>query len=258
MAYLPKTILITGASSGLGASLAQAYAKPGITLFLIARDQERLSQIAFNCEIQGAKTYTKIIDVRNKESMSEWLSTLSLDLVIANAGISAGSENGMESLEQIEQVFDTNLHGVLNTILPVIPQCIKNNHGQIAIISSLAGYRGLPNCPSYSASKAAVKVYGEALRGLLAVHNIGITVITPGYIKTPLTSKNKFPMPFIITADKAAAIIKEKLKYNPSLIAFPYLFYLIVRCISLLPAGIIDSILTKLPAKQAIKSHNFE
>lgn len=258
MLYSPKNILITGASSGLGASLAMAYAKPGITLFLMARNQARLSQIEQLCQSRGAKTYTKIIDVRDKKSMDEWLSILHVDLVIANAGISAGSENGMESNEQIQQVFDTNLQGVLNTILPTIQRLMENKYGQIAIISSLAAYRGLPNCPSYSASKAAIKAYGEALRGVLAASNIGVTLITPGYIKTPLTAKNKFPMPFIMSADKAAMIIKEKLKCNPPLIAFPYIFYLIVKLLSLLPAGIIDMILTKLPAKQSIKSNTTE
>ena len=174
-----KTIVITGASSGIGEALALHYAGAGISLYLTGRDQARLDKVVKSCRDKGAQAEGKIIDVCDEAAMSRFLKTINdtapVDLVIANAGISAGTGDGEpESAGQVRQIFNVNLNGVLNTIQPLIPAMVKRHRGHIAIMSSLAGYRGFPGAPAYCASKAAVKVYGEALRGSLALSLIHI------------------------------------------------------------------------------------
>jgi short-subunit dehydrogenase len=246
-------IVITGASNGLGAALAVTYAQDNVTLYLIARNQERLEQVAAKCIAKNAKVFTYICDVCDEAKINSIiLSIEKIDLLIANAGVSGGTAGGEESIKQIKTIFDINLYGVVNIITPTIQLMKKQQYGQIAIISSLAGFRGLPQCPSYSASKAAVKVYGEALRGFLAKLNIDVTVVTPGYIKTAMTEANDFYMPLLMGADKAANIIKTRLESNPARISFPFPFYFVVWLISCLPPAIVDFFLKFLPSKKSL------
>lgn len=253
----PKTILITGASSGLGRELALQYADRDATLFLTGRDMDRLTATARECEARGAKVWFRSMDIRDEKTVTEWIAQCDLqspiELVIANAGISAGPGGNSENVAQVKNIFSTNIDGVINTIQPLIPLMRKRERGQIAIISSLASYRGLPSAPAYSASKAAVRFYGEGLRGILYKYGIGVTVVTPGYIKTRMTSANKFPMPFLMEAEKAARIIKKKLTKNPSRIAFPRLFYYLVLWIGALPPVLTDPLFKILPAKRPQK-----
>lgn len=262
---IPQKILITGATSGLGKALALEYAAKNITLFLTGRNEERLNEVARECENKGAKVFSKIIDVKNKSAMQDFISEIdAIDLVIANAGISAGTAGGTESDEQIKEIFATNIDGVLNTINPFIASSLRGAatprrgnpevKSQIAIISSLAGFRGLPSSPAYSASKACVRVYGEALRGSLSSLGIAVNVICPGYIKTPMTDVNKFPMPFIIPADKAARIIKKSLEKNKSRIAFPFPLYFIIWLLTLISTTITDPIFARLPKKKSLEN----
>ena len=213
----PKSILITGASSGIGQALAESYAKDGVTLYLAGRNAGRLNIVVENCAKLGAHAIGKVINVEDKQAMMDWIGEShhlsSLDLVIANAGISAGSHDDAD-FSTTRDIFMTNLVGVLNTIHPAIRLMRMQGAGQIAIISSFAGYRGLPSAPAYSASKAAVKAYGEGLRGQLAPGGIDVTVICPGFIRSRITDANKFPMPFFMEAPKAAIIIKKGLAKN--------------------------------------------
>lgn len=246
----PSRILITGASSGLGAALALQYATAGITLFLTGRNEERLKKVSDSCTAKGAEVHIKILDIKNNHELTKWIKSLGgIDLVIANAGISAGTGGDGESIKQVENIFATNIDGVIHTIHPAIDIMKKQKNGQIAIISSLAGYRGMPSSPAYSASKAAVKVYGEALRGVLKKDGISLSVITPGYITTPMTDVNNFIMPFKMDVEKAASHIINKLAKNPARIAFPFPLYFIVWLMSCLPPHIIDPIFSRLPQK---------
>lgn len=245
-----KTILITGATSGLGAEMARQYAKAGITLYLTGRNEEKLFNIKKQCEEKGAEVSIKALDIKDHASTKEWIESINqLDLVIANAGISAGTGGGGESYEQIKNIFDTNIYGVINTIYPAMEKMQKNGKGQVAIISSLSGYRGIPSSPAYSASKAAVKVFGEAMRVVLKKSGIDLTVVTPGYIRTPMTAVNNFYMPCLIDVDKAAAKIIDGLAKNKARIAFPKPLYFVVWLISALPPCLIDPIMALLPAK---------
>lgn len=253
----PNNILITGATSGLGRALALVYAKEGAVLYLTGRNQGRLADIKNKCESKGAKVVEKCLDVANAKEMQSWIDSIYLsggkvDLVIANAGISAGTEGGSESVGQVRKIFATNIDGVVNTIHPVMEYMKQERKGQIVIISSLAGFRGLPSSPAYSASKAAVRVYGEGLRGSVAKDGIGVTVVAPGYIKTPMTDVNKFPMPFIIGAGRAARLIARKLKRNPSRIAFPFRLYFVVWLLSILPPCLTDPVFSRMPGKKGL------
>lgn len=251
-----KNILITGASSGLGAALALAYAESGRVLYLQGRNTQRLEEVAVKCRARSADVYTKVIDVTDAAAMQNWIEQVDkenpLDLVIANAGISAGMGNDGENAEQVRKIFATNIDGVINTVQPVIPLMIKRGKGQIAIMSSLAGIRALPSSPAYSASKACVRYYGESLRGALAFSGVSVSVICPGYITTPMTAVNNFPMPFIMSPEKAAQRIIKGLAKKRGRIAFPLRLYLPLWWISCLSPQITDPVFSRLPAKPSL------
>lgn len=223
-------VLITGASSGLGAALALHYAGPQMRLSLHGRHQGRLAELAQACTARGAQVSTASIDVTDAAAMAHWLLAVdagqSLDLVIANAGISAGvsagTSPGQQPADQARAVLATNLDGVLNTLLPIIPAMVARQRGQLAIMASLAAFRGMPGAAAYSASKAAVKAYGEALRGELRPAGVRVNVICPGFIDTPLTRVNRFRMPLLMPPARAAAIIAHGLAADRGRIAFPW------------------------------------
>jgi NADP-dependent 3-hydroxy acid dehydrogenase YdfG len=250
---IPRNILITGASSGLGAALALEYAKIGNKLHLQGRDATRLEDIANQCRKRGALVDTQIIDVTDAVSMQDWIrladAATPLDLLIANAGISAGTGGDSESSEQVRRIFATNIDGVINSVQPIIPLMLARKSGQIAIMSSLAGIRALPSSPAYSASKACVRYYGESIRGNLLKDGVSVSVVCPGYIKTPMTAVNNFPMPFIMSAEKAAHIIASRLKCGHGRIAFPLPLYLPLWWLACLSPRLTDPIFSRLPAK---------
>jgi short-subunit dehydrogenase len=249
----PQHILVTGASSGLGAALADIYAAQGRHLSLHGRDAARLARTAERAERKGAIVTTKTGDVTDEAGMAEWIASCErlqpIDLLIANAGISAGSGPGYESPEQSRAIFAVNVGGVLNTVQPAIPLMTARGRGQIAIMSSIAGFRSFTGAPSYCASKAAVRIYGEALRGELAPAGVEVNVICPGFIKTPMTDKNRFPMPFIMPPLRAARIIQEGLAHNRVRTVFPFATYALVRLISLLPQDWVTRSMAGIPRK---------
>ncbi|HEY8351942.1 MAG TPA: SDR family NAD(P)-dependent oxidoreductase [Sphingomonadales bacterium] len=249
----PLSILITGASSGIGRALAVAYARPGVTLFLGGRSEERLAETVAQCAARGAKVKSAAVDVTDAAATAAWIAACDndapLDLVIANAGISLGDPLDGDLGRHTEETFAVNVTGVFNTIHPAIPLMRRRKRGQIAIMSSLAGYFGMGNAPAYSASKVAVRAYGEALRGLLRPEGIAVNVICPGFIRSPMTARNDFPMPFLMTADKAAEIIRKGLAANRGRIAFPFPMLAMVRFLQMLPASWLDFVLARLPAK---------
>ena len=249
----PRSILITGASSGIGAALAKAYAAPGIHLALNGRDPVRLGAVGALCRAAGAEVEEAVIDVTDRAAMESWLLALDerqpLDLIIANAGISAGTAAGWERPEQARAIFAVNLEGTFNTVLPLLPAMGGRAHGQIALTSSLASFRGFPGAPAYCASKAAVRIWGEALRGDLWDAGIRVTVICPGYVISPMTAGNQFPMPMLMEAGRAANIMKRGLAKGCARIAFPWPLYFGVWLLGLLPPGLTDTLLRQLPKK---------
>ncbi|GAB4166064.1 MAG: SDR family NAD(P)-dependent oxidoreductase [Rickettsiaceae bacterium] len=257
MTRTKKTIIITGASSGLGAAIAINYSRFPCKLFLIGRSSERLQQITDICSSNGAEILPIVLDVTDSEAMERNLKKIAeqdgIDIVIACAGVSAGTLDGPETAKQVKKIFDVNVDGVLNTVLPVIPHMVERRSGQIAIVSSMAGFVGLASAPSYSASKGAVRLFSDALRGYLKPLGINVTTVIPGYIKTPMTKVNNFPMPFMISAEKAAQKIINGIGNGKEIIAFPWIMYLLMKVLSLLPSRVLTYINSKLPGKPAFE-----
>lgn len=246
----PRSIAITGASSGIGEALAHEYAGPGVTLALCGRDGDRIGTVADSCRERGAEAVGSVLDVTDPRATARWVEDADarapLDLIVANAGIAAKSGGG----DQTREIFAVNMDGVLNTILPALGPMRERRRGQIAIVSSLAGVRGFPGAPAYSASKAAAKAWGEALRGQLRRDGIEVSVICPGYVTSRMTADNNFPMPMLMTAERAAIIIRRGLARNRGLIAFPFLMHLIAWMIASTPGPIMDPLLRMLPGKE--------
>ena len=247
-----KNILITGASSGIGEALAKHYAITGAgTLFLSGRNGQRLETVKNTCERYNVKVYAETIDVTDRAAVADWIKRCEeiapLNIVYANAGVATIEETP----ENIYNTFNTNVFGVLNTLLPAV-EIFKNRRDKnktLVITSSVAGYHGLPSCPSYSASKACVKAYGEALRSDLKPFNIQVSIVCPGFVKSRITDKNTCPMPFFMSAEKAAKIIVERVEKNVGLIAFPWPMRLAVWFLSALPNCVSDFIYARLPHK---------
>ncbi len=249
----PQSILITGASSGIGGALTRAYAASGTRLGITGRNRARLGSVADGCRLLGAAVRDEVLDVRDAAAMADWVARMDavapLDLVIANAGISAGRGHGVESAEQTREIFATNLDGVLNLVLPAVERMRPRGQGQIAILASLAGFRGFPGAPAYSASKAAVKAWGEALRGALRADGIAVSVVCPGFAKSRITAGNAFRMPMLMEADQAARRIQRGLARNRARIAFPLPLYLCSWFIGSLPPALSDPMVRRLPDK---------
>jgi short-subunit dehydrogenase len=253
----PRAILITGASSGIGEALAKAYAAPGIALALTGRDGVRLEASASACRSRGASVVAEAVDAADRQAMEQFVAVAEghapLELVIANAGVSAGTGFAGESAEQVRAIFAANLDGVLNTVLPALPLLRSRRRGQVALMSSLASFRGFPGAPAYCGSKAAVRVWGEALRGALAPKGIRVSVICPGFVTTRMTEGNRYPMPFLMDADAAAQIILRGLVANRAQISFPWPMRLASWILAALPVALTDSMVRDLPAKAEMR-----
>ena len=249
-----KNILLTGASSGIGEALALYYAKQPQTenLFICGRNEQRLNEVKEKCEKIGhAKIHAKILDVSDKTAVENWINeaekTAYLNLVFANAGVATLEETP----NNIYNTFNINVMGVLNTVTPAVELYKKRQDKDkiIAITSSIAGYHGLATCPSYSATKACVKAYGEALRIQLLPYNIQVNTICPGFVRSRITDKNTCPMPFFMEAEPAAELIAKRIEKNVGLITFPFPMRLGAWFISILPNFISDFIYKRLPHK---------
>src|ERR1700688_2580461 len=186
----PRPILITGATGGIGAALARRYARPARTLILHGRDAARLQILARACEASGARVVSLIFDLRDTAEAMRTLQRASsehaIDLAIIGAGVthSIGDGAEVEDWAIAREVLAVNLDGAFITIAAVLPAMRRRAAGQIAILSSLSAYYGLPITPTYCASKAALKAYGEALRGWLASQGVGVSVVLPGFVRT--------------------------------------------------------------------------
>jgi short-subunit dehydrogenase len=245
----PRAILITGASSGIGEALAIEYAGPGVFLALGGRDIGRLQAVAAACHAKGAEVAVEAVDVTDRKATARWVTAIDqahpIDLVIANAGVGLeGADGGIDD-DATRRTFAINLDGTLNTVLPLLPAMRVRQGGQIALMASLAGFVGLPQSAAYNASKAAVRVWGESLRLMLQRDHIGVSVICPGFVVSRLTAKNKFPMPFLMSAQKAASIIRRGLARNKARIAFPLPMKSAVWLAGVLPGGLTSRLMAR-------------
>jgi NADP-dependent 3-hydroxy acid dehydrogenase YdfG len=204
-------VFLTGASSGIGEALAALYAGRGARLGLFARRKDALDTVAAPFGPTRAATY--VGDVRDaralQDAASDFISRFGVpDIVIANAGVSVGTLTLYpEDNEVARAILETNVLGMLHTFQPFLPKMIAARHGTLVGIASIAGFRGLPGAEAYCASKAAVISYLESLRVELAATGLAVVTICPGYVATPMTAGNPYPMPFLLRAEKAARLI---------------------------------------------------
>jgi NADP-dependent 3-hydroxy acid dehydrogenase YdfG len=244
-----RVVVVTGASAGLGRALALSYCAPGITLGLIGRNAERLEAVAEECRARGAEIVIGTMDVRDAAALQGWIFEFdaqhSIDLLIANAGVASTlrSTDDWEGAARTAEVVDTNLYGTLHAVLPAVECMRKRQHGQIAIVSSLAGLRGMAISPAYCVSKAALVAYCDSVRPVLARDHIGISVVMPGFVRTAMSDVFPGNKPFMWSAEKAASYIKTRLSRRRVEIAFPFSLTFGLKLLRLLPATVADAIL---------------
>ncbi|QFU01711.1 Fatty acyl-CoA reductase [Halomonas sp. THAF5a] len=242
----PARILITGASGAIGAALAQAYAAKGVHLVLHGRRFEALEALAEACRTHGATVELSSIELTDDEALHAWLDDLTLpDLVIANAGQNHHAAQGelMEEWDATQRLLAINLHVPMAMAQRLAPRMAARGHGQLVFVSSLAAWHGLPLTPSYSASKAGIKAYAEALRGRLAPQGVGVSVVMPGYVSSPMCTAMPGPKPWELSPELAARRIVRGIARNRARISFP--FPLNVGCwwLAVLPAGVSQRLL---------------
>ena len=242
----PRSIVVTGASSGIGRALALAYAAAGIRLALAGRDQERLEEVAGQCKAKGATVTIATIDVRGHERMAAWIRAIDdadpIDLAIASAGVTAGLGIGrlQEDPVVVRNVIAINLIGAINVVDTVAERMRARGRGRIAVLGSIGALRGLPSCPAYSASKAGLHAYAESLRPTLAAQGVAISIVAPGFVDTALNRDIVCPKPLMMSAERAASIIRRRLERGDAVIAFPRLLALGLQLTHLLPRRLTD------------------
>ena len=245
-------IFITGASSGIGESMARLYAKRGVQLGLVARRADFLERLAN--ELQP-RPVVYALDVRDatalKNAAKDFIDRFGVpDVVVANAGVSVGTLTEMEGdLKAFQDVFDINVMGMVNTFHAFVEPMKKEKRGTLVGIASVAGFRGIPGGGAYSASKAAAIKYCESLRVELRNDGISVVTICPGYIKTPMTAVNKFKMPFLIDSDEAAARFARAIDAKTSFTVIPWTMGIAARILRMVPNWLYDRVFSRMPRK---------
>jgi short-subunit dehydrogenase len=245
--FQEKVVMITGASSGIGRGLAVEFARRGAKIGLVARRVDVVEEVAREIEAVGSKALALPADVQDAASISAAAEKLRaefgpIDILIANAGIGPTRDAAEIDAEEIAGVINVNVIGAANSAAAVIPAMVARGSGQLVVISSLAAYRGLPRSAAYCASKAAVSAFFESLRLDLEPRGIDVTIIHPGFIKTPLTAGREAQMPFLMELDDAVkkmarAIGKRRKRYS-----FPWQLATIVRAGMIMPIWMYDKI----------------
>jgi NAD(P)-dependent dehydrogenase (short-subunit alcohol dehydrogenase family) len=255
MKAAPPRVFITGASSGIGAALAREYAARGAVLGLLARRREQLDQlIATLPNPERHRAYA--LDVTDHAALARAAQDFiaahgGADVVIASAGISHGTlTERPEDLPLFESVFATNVNATIATFAPFIA-AMKSGAGarRLVAIGSVAGVRGMKGAGAYCASKAAVHSYCESLRLEMRPYGIRVVTIAPGYIDTPMTSNNRFPMPFLMPADRFAARAADAIAAGVSFRVIPWQMGLAARLLRVLPNFIFDALFARAPQK---------
>ena len=245
-------VFITGASAGLGRALALRYAAQGAVLGLAARRIERLRALASSA---GTPVSVYPVDVRDPNAMrqaaADFVSTHGIpQIVIANAGVSIGTDLAQEEdLAVFAEVMDVNLAGIVNTFQPFVKPMIAAREGALVGIASVAGYRGLPGAAAYCASKAAAISCLESLRVELKESSIRVVTICPGYIETEMTAGNPYRMPFMMSAESAAAKICSVIERGRGFAVIPWQMALVAKLLRLLPNAAFDRMFAGAPRK---------
>jgi short-subunit dehydrogenase len=242
-----KVVMITGASSGIGRGLAKEIAARGALVGLVARRADTLKELQTEIESAGGRGLAVAGDVRDASSIKAATDKIAkelgpIDVLVANAGIGTSTDGSQVSGEEVAKVISVNVIGAANSVSAVLPQMVERRKGQLVVISSLAAYRGLPKSAAYCASKAAVSAFFESLRLDLAPKGIDVTIIHPGFIKTPLTAGRDAQMPFLMELDDAVKKIANAIERRKKSYAFPWQLATIVRAGMIMPIWMYDRI----------------
>ena len=247
-------VIITGASSGIGAALAREYARRGATLGLLARREQALQGLLRELACPVA---IYAVDVRDAGAVSAAARDFhakfgGADVVIASAGVSAGTlTERAEDHAVFREIFDINVVGMVNTFAPFVAQMRAARAGTLVGIASVAGFRGLPGSGAYSASKAAAITYLEGLRVELRGSGVAVVTICPGYIATPMTEKNAYPMPFLMPADQAAQRMARAIDRRRRFTVVPWQMGVVGALLKILPRPVYDALFARAPRKPA-------
>ena len=248
MEFENKTILITGASTGIGKELVIALSKINCRLVLVARRVELLEELVNSLAEKSKAEFLQLqCDVSNKEEVTKAYQKVTelfgaIDIAILNAGFGENMKVTNYKSELAETIFGANVFGIIYWVEQLLPEFLKRKSGMIVGVSSLADSRGFSGSGFYCASKAAASIYLEGLRGELKPYNVKVITVKPGFVKTPMTDKNNFEMPFLMGADKAAKIILSGIKKEKRIIQFPFFTVLGSKIISILPEWIFEKL----------------
>ncbi|MBA2606677.1 MAG: SDR family NAD(P)-dependent oxidoreductase [Acidobacteria bacterium] len=248
MFWKNKIIFLTGASSGIGEALALELSKRGAILGLLARREELLRKIAGECEQNRGIARYFAVDVTDAKMVSSAAEELrnefgKIDILIANAGIGGNdAETRNLNADAVAKVININLLGAVNAVSAVLPQMLENKSGHLVAVSSLAGFRGLPKSAAYSASKAGMTAFFESVRLDVQAKGVAVTIIQPGFVKTPLTSGRTSKMPFLMELEDSIPLFLKAIEKRNKFAAFPWQLAMIVRAGRYFPAGLYDKI----------------
>ncbi len=258
MSFANQVAIVTGASSGIGWELAKTLAAKQCAVGVVARRKDKLAALVREIEAAGGRAAYACADVAERHQVVPAIHSLRdqlgpIDLLIANSGVGMATTVEPQNIEDVEQMFRVNTLGVVYSIEAVLPEMLERGSGHLAAISSLAAYLGMPGESGYCASKAAVNSYMDGLRIQLGGRGIDVTTVCPGFIETPMTEANNFKMPWLMKADKAAAMIVRALERKKKIYNFPWQLSLLIKFARWLPDWIVER---ALAGKSGVRKEN--
>lgn len=246
-----RTVWITGAGQGIGRAVALHFARDGATVAASARTEDDLKRLEADADALPGRVAGFPLDVTDEDAVGRTLRAVKdaiglPELAILNAGTHAPTPASAFDSATVRRLIDVNLMGTVHCLSALLPGFIARGAGRIAVVASVAGYSGLPSAAAYGATKAGLINMCEALKPELERHGVGLSLVNPGFVRTPLTDRNDFPMPFLMDADDAAARIVAGLRHGRFEIAFPTRFVLMLKLLRCLPYSLFFRITRRL------------
>ncbi len=245
-----RTAFVTGASSGIGEALARRLAADGVHVALAARSEDKLVAVARGITDAGGRASVHPVDVTDPVAIADAVrdaddALSGLDLVVANAGVGRSRWSGKLTWRDVEPLIQVNVVGATATLLAIVDRMVERKNGHLVGVSSLAGYRGLPQNAAYSGTKAYLTTFLEGLRVDLRSAGIAITDVQPGFVRTPMTADVKHRTPFMVEASDAANLIVRGIRKREPVVAFPWQLATVVRSARFLPPMLYDRAVTR-------------